>query len=375
MPKQKKIRVGVLFGGRSPEHEVSLVSAKNVISALDREKYEVVGIGITKEGKWVHVDKTLGLSNLEDAPRLKEIILSNNPQATGFYFLENNSPTKFQKLDVIFPVLHGVFGEDGSLQGLLELSGIPYVGCGVLASALGMDKSIQKQLLERAGFPVTPWVEIRNNEFKKDQDNIYKKIYNLSFPLFVKPANMGSSVGVHKVHNKKDLQDALRDAFRYDTKILAEMAVPAAREIECAVIGNDDPQTSILGEIKPANEFYDYHDKYINGKSRVIIPADLPKKTEELIRHYALAAFKILNCSGLTRVDFLLNGNSLKIYINEINTLPGFTSISMFPKLFEASGTKLSPLLDELIHSAFQKQKEKHTLLRSSNSETVGAII
>lgn len=375
MPKQKKIRVGVLFGGRSPEHEVSLVSAKNVISALDSEKYEVVQIGITKKGKWIHSDKTLGLSNLEDAPRSEEIILSNNPQVTGFYFLENNSPTKFQKLDVIFPVLHGVFGEDGSLQGLLELSGIPYVGCGVLASALGMDKSIQKQLLERAGFPVTPWVEIRNNEFKKDQDNIYKKIYNLSFPLFVKPANMGSSVGVHKVHNKKDLQDALHDAFRYDTKILAEMAVPAAREIECAVIGNDDPQTSILGEIKPANEFYDYNDKYINGKSRVIIPADLPKKIEELIRHYALVAFKILNCSGLTRVDFLLNGNSLKIYINEINTLPGFTSISMFPKLFEASGIKLSPLLDELIHSAFQRQKEKYTLLRSSNSETVGAII
>lgn len=375
MPKQKKIRVGVLFGGRSPEHEVSLVSAKNVISALDREKYEVVGIGITKEGKWVHVDKTPGLSILEDAPRSKEIILSNNPQATGFYFLENNSPTKFQKLDVIFPVLHGVFGEDGSLQGLLELSGIPYVGCGVLASALGMDKTIQKQLLERAGFPVTPWVEIRNNEFKKDQDNIYKKIYNLSFPLFVKPANMGSSVGVHKVHNKKELQDALRDAFRYDTKILAEAAVPAAREIECAVIGNDDPQTSILGEIKPANEFYDYNDKYINGKSRVIISADLPKKIEELIRHYALAAFKILNCSGLTRVDFLLNGNSLKIYINEINTLPGFTSISMFPKLFEASGIKLSSLLDELILLAFQRQKEKYTLLRSSNSETVGVII
>lgn len=375
MPKQKKIRVGVLFGGRSPEHEVSLVSAKNVISALDREKYEVIQIGITKKGKWVHVDKTLDLSNLEDAPRSQEIIFSNNPQATGFYFLENSSPAKFQKLDVIFPVLHGVFGEDGFLQGLLELSGIPYVGCGVLASALGMDKSIQKQILERAGFPVTPWVEIRNNEFKKDQDNIYKKIYNLSFPLFVKPANMGSSVGVHKVHNKKDLQDALRDAFRYDTKILAEMAVPAAREIECAVIGNDDPQTSILGEIKPANEFYDYNDKYINGKSRVIIPADLPKKIEELIRHYALAAFKILNCSGLTRVDFLLNGNSLKIYINEINTLPGFTSISMFPKLFEASGIKLSPLLDELIHLAFQRQKEKYTLLRSSNSKMVGAII
>lgn len=375
MPKQKKIRVGVLFGGRSPEHEVSLVSAKNVISALNREKYEVVGIGITKEGKWVHVDKTLGLANLKNTPRSKEIILSNNPQATGFYFLENNSSTKFQKLDIIFPVLHGVFGEDGSLQGLLELSGIPYVGCGVLASALGMDKSIQKQLLERAGFPVTPWVEIKNNEFKKDQDSIYKKIYNLSFPLFVKPANMGSSVGVHKVHNKKDLQDALRDAFRYDTKILAEMAVPAAREIECAVIGNDDPQTSILGEIKPANEFYDYNDKYINGKSRVIIPADLPKKIEELIRHYALAAFKILNCSGLTRVDFLINGNSLKIYINEINTLPGFTSISMFPKLFEASGKKLSPLLDELIHSAFQRQEEKYTLLRSFNSETIGVII
>lgn len=375
MPKQKKIRVGVLFGGRSPEHEVSLVSAKNVISALNREKYEVIQIGITKEGKWVHVDKTHGLSNLKDASRYEEIILSNNPQATGFYFLENNSSMKFQKLDVIFPVLHGVFGEDGSLQGLLELSGIPYVGCGVLASALGMDKSIQKQLLERAGFPVTPWVEIRNNEFKKDQDNIYKKIYNLSFPLFVKPANMGSSVGVHKVHNKKDLQDALGDAFRYDTKILAEMAVPAAREIECAVIGNDDPQTSILGEIKPANEFYDYNDKYINGKSRVIIPADLSKKIEKLIRHYALAAFKILNCSGLTRVDFLLNGNSLKIYINEINTLPGFTSISMFPKLFEANGIKLSPLLDELIHSAFQRQKEKYTLLRSSNLETVGVII
>lgn len=375
MPKQKKIRVGVLFGGRSPEHEVSLVSAKNVISALDREKYEVVGIGITKEGKWVHVDKTPGFSILEDASRSKEIILSNNPQATGFYFLKNNSPTKFQKLDVIFPVLHGVFGEDGSPQGLLELSGIPYVGCGVLASALGMDKSIQKQLLERAGFPITPWVEIRNNEFKKDQDNIYKKIYNLSFPLFVKPANMGSSVGVHKVHHKKDLQDALRDAFRYDTKILAEAAVPAAREIECAVIGNDDPQISILGEIKPANEFYDYNDKYINGKSRVIIPADLPKKIEELIRYYALAAFKILNCSGLTRVDFLLNGNSLKIYINEINTLPGFTSISMFPKLLEASGIKLSLLLDELIHSAFQRQEEKYTLLRSFNSETVGVII
>lgn len=369
MPKQKKIRVGIIFGGRSPEHEISLVSAKSVIAALNRETYEVVQIGITKEGKWIHAENALDLLNSPNIHHSQEIILSTNPQAIGFYFLDNNSPATLQKLDVIFPVLHGVFGEDGSVQGLLELSGVPYVGCGVLSSAMGMDKSIQKQLLYNAGFPVVPWVEIRNNEFKKDQDNLYKKIYNLNFPLFVKPANMGSSVGVHKVHDKKHLEGALRDAFRYDTKILAEMAVPAAREIECAVIGHDEPQISVLGEIKPANEFYDYNDKYINGKSRVIIPADLPKKIEELIRHYALTTFKILNCSGLTRIDFLLNGNSLEIYINEINTLPGFTSISMFPKLFEASGIKLSPLLDELINYAFQRYKERYLLLRSSNPE------
>lgn len=360
----KKKKVAVIFGGRSPEHEISLKSAVNIIAALDKEKYDVLPIGITKDGKWIADADALNLLNRGgkgDYKEAQEVVWCLNPAAP--YLRKIGAPESAKIIpDVVLPVLHGPFGEDGTVQGLLELSGLPYAGCGVLGSALGMDKVIQKEVFKAAGLPVTPWLTVGKNNIKTEKDSIFLRAEEMGYPLFVKPANMGSSVGVHKAYNRQELEDDLEDALRYDTKALIEKAVPMAREIECAILGNRSPKASVLGEIRPSGEFYDYNAKYVDEKSSAMIPADLPDELAGKIRKMTVIAFCSLDCFGLARADFLLDGNTSEIFINEINTFPGFTSISMFPKLWEAGGLSCRALLDEIINLALERHKEKAQL-------------
>ncbi|MGA3285936.1 MAG: D-alanine--D-alanine ligase family protein [Bacteroidota bacterium] len=362
-PVNHRIRIGIIFGGRSVEHEVSLVSAASVINALDKEKYEVVPIGIAPTGQWLSSGKTLRLlkekKSIDNEP---EHILVPDPRKQSLVVL-GESGSAGMPLDVIFPLIHGTHGEDGALQGLLELADIPYIGAGVLGSAVGMDKVIQKELLQQAHFPVSPSVwfvyEIYKVQQKKNIAEIERK---LKYPLFIKPANSGSSIGISKAGSRKELLASIEQAAQFDRKILVEQGVKNAREIECSVLGNDDPAASVLGEIVPSNEFYDYDAKYVDGKTTEIIPAKLPKRIAKKIQTYALDAFRVLDCAGMARVDFLVNRKTNRIVLNEINTLPGFTSISMYPKLWEASGLPYSALLDTLIQLALSRHTAKKKL-------------
>lgn len=366
---KKRIRVGLLFGGRSGEHEVSLTSAASVLKALDPAKYEVVPIGITREGRWLvgsAADKLLP-AVLENG---KLVTPSVDPSGPKLIPLNARAPHSSLagrgeggegcgEVDVVFPVLHGTFGEDGTVQGLLELAGIPYVGAGVLASATGMDKDIMKRLFRDAGLPVVDWILILRNEWEQDPAEVSKRIgKKFRYPLFIKPANLGSSVGITKVHNARELPAAIDLAAQYDRKILVEKAVDA-REIECSVLGNDRPEASVPGEVVPVNEFYDYEAKYLKEGSELIIPAKLRAAQAKRVRELAARAFQAIDCAGMARVDFLLDRKSGKIFVNEINTIPGFTPISMYPKLWEASGVPLSELLDRLIGLALERQREK----------------
>ena len=357
-----KLRVGLVFGGRSAEHEVSLVSAASVMNALDKEKYEVVPIGITPQGKWVSSGNALKLLKEKvDVGHYPEHTIVPNPLKQGLVSLNKSltSPAIY-KLDVLFPLLHGPYGEDGTIQGLFELADIPYVGAGVLGSAVGMDKVIQKQLLDHARIPTAPGLGFLHTEFQQKQKVLLATIERkLRYPCFVKPANLGSSIGITKAHNRKELLQAIQHAGEFDRKILVERGIEKGREIECSVLGNDDPKASLPGEIIPSNEFYDYDAKYVDGKSKAVIPAKLPKAAIRKIQEYSVRAFKLLNCEGMARVDFLVVGNGRKIYLNEINTIPGFTSISMFPKLWEASGIPYPKLLDKLIELAIERHKAK----------------
>ncbi len=359
----RKICVGILFGGRSGEHDVSLQSAASVMGALDPAKYEVVPIGITREGHW-----RIGSGAAELLPQVLEsgeaIVPSADPTGPRLLPLAplNHTAKVHPPIDVIFPVLHGTFGEDGTIQGLLELANIPYVGAGVLASAVGMDKDVMKRLFRDAGLPVVPWLTVLRAECESQFGAIRKRIEtDLRFPLFVKPVNLGSSVGISKVHKRHELAAALNLAGQYDRKILIENGIDA-REIECSVLGNDSPQASVAGEVVPVNEFYDYEAKYLKEGSELIIPARLTARQQKLVQDVAVRAFKALDCAGMGRVDFLLDRKSGKVYLNEINTIPGFTSISMYPKLWEASGIPYSQLLDRLIALALERHQEKsHT--------------
>lgn len=357
--------MGVLFGGRSAEHEVSLVSAASIIQALDKEKYEVVPIGITPQGKWMSSGEALKLLREKaQVDRYPEHIIVPNPQKQGLVSLNKSltSPALY-RLDVIFPVLHGPYGEDGTVQGLFELADIPYVGAGVLGSAVGMDKVIQKQLLRQAGVPTVPGRSFLYSEFQRNQKGIVAAVERvLRYPCFVKPANLGSSIGITKAHSRKELIQAIALAGEYDRKILVERGVEKAREIECSVLGNDDPHASVPGEIIPSNEFYDYDAKYVDGKSTAVIPAKLSKSATRKIQNFAVKAFQALDCVGMARVDFLVVGDGRKIFVNEINTIPGFTPISMYPKLWEASGLPYPRLLDVLIELALDRHKEKRRL-------------
>jgi len=361
----RKIRVGVIFGGRSAEHEVSIVSAASVIQALDRTKYEILPIGITPEGRWLSSEKAIALlrerAHIEDLP---EHILVPDPRKQGLVELKDSSAqTSPQQIDVAFPVLHGTFGEDGTIQGLFELADIPYVGSGVIGSAIGMDKVIQKQLLRHAKIPVAPDAWFLNAEFRKSPRKIVADVERaLGYPCFVKPANSGSSVGISKAHNRRELTAAIELAGEYDLKILVEKGIEHAREIECSVLGNDHPSASVPGEIIPSNEFYDYDAKYVDGKSSAVIPAKLPRAVVRKIQQYAVESFRVLDCAGMARVDFLVMRKSNRIFLNELNTIPGFTSISMYPKLWQASGLSYSGLLDELIRLALERHSAKAQL-------------
>ncbi|HTR82595.1 MAG TPA: D-alanine--D-alanine ligase family protein [Bacteroidota bacterium] len=363
----KKIRVGVLLGGRSVEHEVSLVSAASVINGLDKEKYDVFPIGITSDGRWLSsVEAVSLLKKKSSIEKLPEHLILPDPRKQGLVDISNSGADAVQQIDVVFPVLHGTFGEDGTVQGLLELADVPYVGAGVLGSAVGMDKVIQKQVLECNKIRVAQGISFSIAEYEQDGRKIEERIeQELDYPCFVKPSNTGSSIGISKAHDRKELTEAIALAAHYDRKLLVEKSIEKARELECAVIGNDKPMASVLGEIVPSNEFYDYDAKYVDGKSEALIPADLPKWAVRKIQYIACKAFKILDCSGMARVDFLVQGNGSKIYLNEINTIPGFTSISMFPKLWEASGLSYPDLLDKLIQLAFERHEAKSKLERT----------
>jgi len=359
---KKKLRVGILFGGKSGEHEVSLRSARSILEAIDRKKYDVVELGINKQGKW-----------LDGAQAQKLLGVSGTPTPIGSVSLvvAAANPTAGTGLDVVFPVLHGTFGEDGTIQGLFELADIPYVGSGVLGSSAGMDKDAMKRMFFAAGLPQTPHVTLLRSEWKTDAKKCMKLIEKvLAYPLFVKPANLGSSVGISKVKSRADLAPAMDLAASFDRKIVIEQGVGGPgvkpRELEVAVLGNDTPEASVVGEIVPAKEFYDYEAKYeLNGadESVSIIPAKLSAADAKKIRSMAIAAFRACDCAGLARVDFLMapkrDGKGTEIVLNEINTMPGFTSISMYPKLWQASGLPYKKLIDRLIELAMERHKEK----------------
>ncbi|PIU25068.1 MAG: D-alanine--D-alanine ligase A, partial [Candidatus Infernicultor aquiphilus] len=336
--RAKKLKVGIIFGGRSGEHEVSFCSASSIIKAINRDKYIVIPIGITKEGRWISpYESALALESGKIEGK-STVILVNNPSGKSLISIDNHQEFKKEtwegKLDVIFPVLHGPYGEDGTIQGLLELADIPYVGAGVASSAVSMDKELMKTIFRQKSLPVLKWLTIKRKDWQKDKEEILSLIQNtFEFPLFVKPTNLGSSVGITKVHRKEELEKALDLASSYDRKILIEEGLEGAREIECSVLGNDEPQTSVVGEVKPAGEFYDYDSKYIDQATQLIIPADLPEEVSEKVRKIALCAFQAIDAAGMARVDFFVTKKENKIYLNEINTIPGFTSVSMYPRL------------------------------------------
>ena len=363
----KKLRVGVLFGGRSGEHEVSLVSAASVLRGLDPAKYEVHPIGITKQGRWVlprmaappaelshaHLRRALadGSSVLLPAePAKNSLIPADEPLA---------APARSLRLDVVFPVLHGTYGEDGTVQGLLELADLPYVGAGVLGSALAMDKEVAKRLFLQAGLPVPEYVAVRRHEWKNNSKEIVKAARRkLRFPVFTKPANLGSSVGISKVRRASELAAAVKHAFEFDAKILIEQGI-IGREIEVSVLGNEEPQASVPGEVIPAREFYDYTAKYLEDSTRFVMPARLAPRQVRRLQELAIAAFRALECEGMARADFLLERRTGSFFLNEVNTIPGFTAISMYPKLWEASGLAYPALLDRLIELALARHREK----------------
>jgi D-alanine-D-alanine ligase len=386
----KKIRVGILFGGRSGEHEVSLLSANSVLKAIDRSKYDVIPVGITKQGQWV---TAAGAERLlaGESPSPQRQLRAGDPEATSAAAvlrkgesvlvppvpsqalvpferpaaMASSSPDNVLSVDVIFPVLHGTFGEDGTIQGLFELADIAYVGSGVLGSATGMDKDAMKRLFASAKLPIVKHITLLRGEWEKSPKKIVTRVEAaLKYPLFVKPANLGSSVGITKAHDRKELGPAIELAAQFDRRIVVEQGVGGKgkkpRELEVAVLGNDTPEASVVGEVVPIKEFYDYEAKYLSEGSDLIVPARLTKAESKQVREMAIRAFQACDCSGLARVDFLMEpGKSGRIYVNEINTLPGFTSISMYPRLWAASGVPYPQLIDRLIALALERRADK----------------
>jgi D-alanine-D-alanine ligase len=362
----KKIRVAVIFGGRSAEHEVSLVSATSIISALDPQKYEVIPIGITREGRWIcHLRALEMLKTSQIPPKLMALLQPDPTDKQKLVPQRVDDATSVSQMssqfDVIFPVLHGTHGEDGSVQGLLELMSVPYVGAGVLGSSVGMDKVVQKHLFRSAGLPIVRFLSYTASfDPVKNEAELDHIEAELGYPIFVKPANLGSSIGINRVHNREELKDSIAEAFTYDRKVILEEGVENAREIEISVLGNEMPRASLPGEIIPDGEFYDYRAKYVSDESKLEIPAKLPADLVSRIQDIAVRAFSLTGCEGMARADFLLSGDNL--YLSELNTIPGFTSISMYPKLWEASGLPYPQLLDELIRLAIERHEQKNKL-------------
>src|SRR5438105_5035842 len=385
----KKLRVGVIYGGRSGEHEVSVASAASIFKHLDRSRYEPIPIRIEKDGRWTLADKapaSVSAADVIEHARLesarpvrpgREAHLVAHPSEDTVLSIERPAPATSELdpgtatvtgvgLDVIFPVLHGPYGEDGTVQGLLELANVPYVGAGVLGSAVGMDKAVMKTLFMAHMLPVGPYLVVLRREWNADANGIAARVTKeLRFPVFVKPANLGSSVGISKAKSEDDLRAAIELALQFDRKIVIEAAIPNAREIECSVLGNDDPQASVPGEVIPGREFYDYEAKYLDDTSRVVIPADLTDAQVREVQRLAIAAFRVLDCAGMARVDSFIDASRGKIYVNEVNTIPGFTTISMYPKMWEASGVSYSELIDRLITLALERHAEKQQLRTS----------
>ena len=387
----KKLRVGVIYGGRSGEHEVSVTSAASIFKHIDRARYEPVPIRIEKDGRWTLADRppaALSAAEVIQQARAsqarpiragRETLLAPYPSEDTMITVERGTtsdgttPVDVERavvtglgLDVVFPVLHGPYGEDGTVQGLLELANVPYVGPGVLASAAGMDKAVMKVLFAGAGLPLVAWRGFVRAEWEHDRDRLIADIAALGLPVFVKPANLGSSVGISKVKTPAELVPAIELALEYDRKVVVEAGVVNAREIECAVLGNDDPETSLPGEIIPSREFYDYEAKYLDEGSRSVIPAELSAAQVAEVQRLAVAAFRSIDAAGLSRVDFLLSRDSGAIFVNEINTMPGFTTISMYAKMWEASGVGYPALVDRLIQLALARHSEKQRLRTSA---------
>ena len=368
-----KMRIGILFGGRSGEHEVSLRSARSVLQAIDREKYSVSLIGITKNGRWIGGENPLAA--LEDGDEAIEqcpdTILLIDPVDNSLMQISRNRNdetiyiNKTEDLDVIFPVLHGSFGEDGAVQGLFELADIPYVGSGLVGSSVGMDKGVFKSVMCSAGLPVLPSMTVNRSEYRSDTTIMVDRIIRqLNLPVFIKPANLGSSVGITKASNIGELKSGLDEASKWDRRIVIEEGVDA-REIEVSVLGNDDPQVSIAGEVVPQRDFYDYDAKYVSDDSELLIPAPISPDQLVRIQEMAIAAYKAVDCSGMARVDFLLDKSSGEVWINELNTIPGFTNISMYPKLWQASGIEYPELIDKLIELALERKEQRDAMERS----------
>jgi len=368
-----KIRVGVVFGGRSGEHEVSLASARSVMGAMDHEKYEIVPIGITKEGRWIASGDPMLALTAGDASKSSPAALLSDPERRGLVRLDQTEralrATPLAELDVIFPVLHGPFGEDGTVQGLLELANMPYVGAEVAASAVAMDKVIFKDVVRAHGLTTVEHETIKRKAWRADPERVLDTVEaRFSYPVFTKPANLGSSVGISKCHTRGELRTGLEDAARYDRKMLVEPAVPAAREIEVSVLGNDEPIASLPGEIVPSRDFYSYEAKYLDegeDASGLLIPAPLSAEMTRLVRDMAVQTYVAIDCAGMARVDFLLSGEDGEageepaLYVNEVNTIPGFTKISMYPKLWAATGIPYPELIDRLIELALERHRDK----------------
>jgi D-alanine-D-alanine ligase len=353
-----KLRVGVIFGGRSGEHEVSIASAASIFKHLDRTLYEPVPIRIEKDGRWALTSKMPTAISAADV--LKE------SATEALQVVEPTAAVSRSGIDVVFPVLHGTYGEDGTVQGLLELANVPYVGCGVLASAAGMDKAVMKKLFIHHGLPVGPFITTLRHEWERDSAAITRRVRDeLTYPVFVKPANLGSSVGISKAKSDGDFETAMTLALQFDRKVVIEAAVPNARELECAVLGNDDPEASLPGEVIPSREFYDYEAKYLDDSSRTLIPAPLDERQTADIRRLSIEAFKAVECAGMARVDFLLSRDTGQLFVNEVNTIPGFTTISMYPKMWEATGLPYPSLLERLIQLAIERHDEKQRLRTS----------
>lgn len=366
----RKLKLAVLFGGRSGEHDVSLMSARSVLSVLDTAKYDITQVGITRNGRWFTGEKAIEALENGTTDGLEHVILSPDPSEQGLALLRGSKYEKLTNIDVFFPVMHGTYSEDGTMQGLLEMADVAYVGAGVVGAAVGMDKGIFKDVMIANDIPVVETIIVLRSEIEGEADSVIRRAEALSdYPLFTKPANLGSSVGISKCNNRSDLQEGLLEAAAYDRRILIQRGIKNVREIEVSVLGNDEPRASIPGEIEPSREFYSYESKYIDGTSGLLIPAPLSAELSDQIREIAVRAYKAIDCAGMARVDFMIDKDTEAIYMNEVNTIPGFTQISMYPKLWEATGLPYPELIDLLIGLALERKTERDRTKREFRSD------